>query len=61
MDVNRLGFPRGVDGHDIHEHAFRLARQIMIKNIGPSELRIDAIEAIYKDTVSSTEAPHRHR
>jgi hypothetical protein len=61
MDVNQRGFPRGVDGHDIHEHAYRLARQIMIKNIGPSELRIDAIEAVYKDTVNSMETPHRHR
>jgi hypothetical protein len=61
MDVNHRGFPRGVDGHDIHEHAYRLARQIMIRNIGPSELRIDAIEAVYKDTVSSMETPHRHR
>jgi hypothetical protein len=61
MDVNHRGFPRGVDGHDIHEHAYRLARQIMIRNIGPSELRIDAIEAVYKDTVNSMETPHRHR
>jgi hypothetical protein len=61
MDVNRRGFPTGVDAHDIHEHSFRLARQIMIKNIGAEELHIDAIEAVYKDTVSSTEKPHRHR
>jgi hypothetical protein len=61
MDVNRRGFPSGVDEHDIHEHSFRLARQIMIKNIGATELHLYAIEAVYKDTVSSTEAPHRHR
>ncbi len=61
MDVNRRGFPRGVDEHDIHEHGVRRARQIMIKNIGATELHLDAIGAVYKDTISSTEEPHRHR
>jgi eukaryotic-like serine/threonine-protein kinase len=61
MAVNRRGFPQGVDAHDIHEHSFRSARQILIKNIGADELHIDAIEAVYKDTISSTEAPHRRR
>ena len=61
MDVNRRGFPQGVDAHDIHEHGVRRARQIMIKNIGTTELHIDAIGAVYKDTLSSTEEPHRHR
>ena len=61
MDVNRRGFPRGVDEHDIHEHGVRLARQILIKNIGATELHIDAVEAVYKDTISSTEKPHHNR
>jgi hypothetical protein len=61
MDVNRRGFPRGVDEHDIHEHGVRRARQIMIKNIGATELHLDAIGAVYKDTLSSTEEPHHHR
>ncbi|MGH9751755.1 MAG: protein kinase domain-containing protein [Blastocatellia bacterium] len=61
MDVNRRGFPQGVDEHDIHAHAFRLARQILIKNIGATELHIDAVEAVYKDTISSTEKPHHQR
>lgn len=61
MDVNRRGFPRGVDEHDIHEHGVRRARQFMIKNIGTTELHIDAVRAVYKDTISSTEEPHHHR
>ncbi|MGH9751754.1 MAG: protein kinase domain-containing protein [Blastocatellia bacterium] len=61
MDVNRRGFPRGVDQHDIHYHGVRWARQIMIKNIGGTELHIDAIGVVYKDTISSTEDLHHPR
>lgn len=47
MDDNHSAFP-GVDEHDIREHAVRLARQILLKNTGTTELHIDAVEAVYK-------------
>jgi len=48
IDINRKGFPRGEAGHDMGHHGIRQARQVMIKNIGKTELRIDAVSVVYK-------------
>ncbi|MBO0858064.1 MAG: serine/threonine protein kinase [Chloracidobacterium sp.] len=48
IDINRKGFPRGEAGHDMGHHGIRQARQVMIRNIGKTELRIDAVSVVYK-------------
>ncbi|HEU0173382.1 MAG TPA: serine/threonine-protein kinase [Blastocatellia bacterium] len=61
IDINRKGFPHGEVGHDMGHHGIRQARQVMIKNIGNNDLRIDAVSVIYKDGVYSEIATrHRH-
>jgi serine/threonine protein kinase len=60
IDINHRGFPRGEAGHDMGHHGIRQARQVMIRNIGNADLRIDAVSAVYKDGVHS-EVATRHR
>jgi len=60
VDINRRGFPYGEAGHDIGHHNVRRARQVMIKNDGSADLHIDAVAAVYKNTVGSAQGPH-HR
>jgi LPXTG-motif cell wall-anchored protein len=61
IDINRRGFPRGEAGHDMGHHGIRQARQVMIRNIGNADLRIDAVSVVYKDEVRAEVATrHRH-
>jgi len=61
IDINHKGFPRGGAGHDMGHHGIRQARQVMIRNIGNTDLRIDAVSVAYKDGVYSEIATrHRH-
>ena len=60
IDINLKGFPRGEARHDMGHHGIRQARQVMIRNIGNADLRIDAVSAVYKDGVHS-EVATRHR
>jgi serine/threonine protein kinase len=48
IDINREGFPRGEAEHDMGHHGARRARQVMIRNNGNANLRIDAVSVIYK-------------
>ncbi len=49
IDINRKGFPRGEADHDMGHHGVRQARQVMIRNTGNADLRIDAISVVYKN------------
>jgi serine/threonine protein kinase len=61
IDINRKGLPGGKVGHDMGHHDIRQARQVMIRNIGNTDLRIDAVSVVYKDGVYSEIATrHRH-
>jgi hypothetical protein len=60
IDINRRGFPRGEAGHDMGHHGIRKARQVMIRNIGKADLRIDAVSVVYQDEVH-VEVATRHR
>jgi serine/threonine protein kinase len=61
IDINRKGFPRGEAGHDMGHHSIRQARQVMIRNIGNTDLRIDAVSVVYKEEIHAEVAtPHRH-
>src|SRR5262249_52278440 len=60
IDINRKGFPRGVVGHDMGHHGIRQARQVMIRNIGNADLRIDAVSVVYKDEVYRQSAMRHH-
>ena len=60
IDINRKGFPRGEVGHDMGHHGIRQARQVMIRNDGNADLRIDAVSVKYKDEVQG-EGVTRHR
>jgi hypothetical protein len=60
VDINRRRFPQGVAGHDIGHHRVQRARQVMIKNDGPTELHVDAVAAVYKETIGSPQGQHRH-
>src|SRR5262245_43687249 len=61
IDINRRGFPRGEAGHDMGHHGIRQARQVMIRNTGNADLRIDAVSVVYKDEVHAEVATrHRH-
>ncbi|MBO0857248.1 MAG: protein kinase [Chloracidobacterium sp.] len=51
IDINRKGFIRGEAGHDMGHHGVKQARQVMIRNIGETDLRIDAVSVVYKDGV----------
>jgi eukaryotic-like serine/threonine-protein kinase len=53
IDVNRKGFPQQAVGHDLGHHGLRRGRQVMIRNTGNSDLRIDAVTAVYKDKAGS--------
>jgi len=60
IDINRRGFPRGEAGRYMGHHGIRKARQVMIRNIGTANLRIDAV-SVYKDEVHAKVATrHRH-
>ena len=50
IDINRKGFPQGEVGHDMGHHGVRQARQVMIRNIGNADLRIDAVSVKYTPT-----------
>jgi hypothetical protein len=60
IDINRKGFPRGEAGHDMGHHGIPKARQAMIRNIGNTDLRIDAVSVAYKDEAHA-EVATRHR
>jgi len=60
IDINRKGFPRGEAGHDMGHHGIRRARQVMIRNIGNTDLRIDAVSVVYKDEVHAEVAMRHH-
>ena len=60
IDINRKGFPRGEAGHDMGHHGVRQARQVMIRNDGNADLRIDAVSVKYKDEVQGNGVTH-HR
>jgi hypothetical protein len=61
IGINRRGFPRGEAGHDMGHHGIRQARQVMIRNNGNADLRIDAASVGYKDEFHSEVATrHRH-
>ncbi len=61
IDINRRGFSQGVAGHDMGHHGVRQARQVVIKNNGNADLKIDAVAVVYKDKAHSESAPrHRH-
>ena len=60
IDINRKGFPQGEAGHDMGHHGIRQARQVMIRNDGNSDLRIDAVSVKYKDEVQGNGVT-RHR
>ena len=61
IDINRKGFPRGEAGHDMGHHGVRQARQVMIRNDGNADLRIDAVSVKYKDEVQGKGVMrHRH-
>ena len=49
IDINRKGFTRGEAGHDMGHHGVQQARQVMIRNTGNADLRIDAILIVYKN------------
>jgi len=61
IDINGKGFPGGEAGHDMGHHGVRQARQVMIRNDGNADLRIDAVSVKYKDEVQGKGVtPHRH-
>jgi hypothetical protein len=61
IDINRKGFPRGEAGHDMGHHGVRQAHQVMIRNDGNADLRIDAVSVQYKDEVQGKgDTSHRH-
>ena len=61
IGINRRGFPQGEAGHDMGHHGIRQARQVMIRNNGNADLRIDAASVGYKDEFHSEVATrHRH-
>ena len=61
IDINRKGFPQGEAGHDMGHHGVRQARQVMIRNDGNADLRIDAVSVKYKDEVQGKDVTrHRH-
>src|SRR5262245_9603993 len=61
IDINHRGFPRGEARHDMGHHGIRQARQMMIRNIGNADLRIDAVSVVYKDEVhAEVDTRHRH-
>ena len=61
IDINGKGFPRGEAGHDMGHHGVRQARQVMIRNDGNADLRIDAVSVKYKDEVQGKGVTrHRH-
>jgi hypothetical protein len=61
IDINGKGFPRGEAGHDMGHHGVRQARQVMIRNNGNADLRIDAVSVKYKDEVQGKGVTrHRH-
>jgi eukaryotic-like serine/threonine-protein kinase len=49
IDINRKGFTQGEASHDMGHHGVRQARQVMIRNTGNADLRIDAISIVYKN------------
>jgi hypothetical protein len=60
IDINGKGFPQGEAGHDMGHHGVRQARQLMIRNDGNADLRIDAVSVKYKDEVQGKGVTH-HR
>src|SRR5215510_8927421 len=60
IDINRKGFPQGEAGHDMGHDSVRQARQVMIRNAGNADLRIDAVSVEYKDEVQGKGVTH-HR
>ena len=61
IGVNHRGFLGGEAGHDMGHHGIQQARQVMIRNNGNVDLRIDAVSAVYKDEAHAEESKrHRH-
>src|SRR6266508_3423997 len=59
IGINRGGFPRGEAGHEMGHHGVRQARQVMVRNNGNADLRIDAALDVYKDEVQGEAATRR--
>lgn len=57
VGTNRRGFPDGVFNHDIGHHGVQQARQVMIKNNGQADLKLDAVTAQYKNKVVRAPKP----
>jgi hypothetical protein len=61
IDINHKGTRWGEDRHDMGHHGVRQARQVMIRNNGNADLRIDAVSVNYKDKVRGAGATRRRR
>jgi hypothetical protein len=59
IDIYHNGFSRGVAMHDMGHHGVRQARQVMIRNNGNADLRIDAVSVVYRDEVHGESAKRR--
>lgn len=57
FDVNRKGFPSGFVLHDFGHHQIEQATQILIRNDGSMNLRIDAVTPLHLEP-EAHEAPH---
>jgi hypothetical protein len=51
VDIYRRAFSKGVINHDMGHHGVDQARQVMIKNNGQADLKLDAVTAQYKNRV----------
>jgi serine/threonine-protein kinase len=60
IDLNRRGFPGRQAGHDIGHHGFRQGRQVMIRNNGNADMKIDSVLVLY-DVVNGVVVRHRRR
>jgi hypothetical protein len=59
IDLNRRGFPGRQVGHDIGHHGFRQARQVMIRNDGNADLKIDSVLVLYDVVHGGAVVRHR--
>lgn len=57
VDINPRGLTSGVFSHDIGHHGVQQARQVMIKNNGKADLKLDAVAALYKNRVFNAPKP----
>lgn len=60
IGVNHKGFTYGMASHDIGHHDIKQAKEVMIKNDGNIDLKIDAVSAIYKDEAQAEKSKRHH-